>query len=1165
MRLKRVRVFGFKTFADRTEVNLEGNIVAVVGPNGCGKSNLVDAILWGLGEGNARQLRAQTGQDVIFNGSSKRKAVGLAEVTLIFDNEDGALPVATSEVSITRRLTRGGDTEYSINRQSCRLRDVYELLADSGLGRSGYSIVGQKEIDSALSASADDRRGWIDEAAGVQRYRARKIESLRRLSAAQDHLSRVADIVREIDSQREPLRVEAERAHRFKQLQETLREVEVGLLVTEAAATVTELAELEARLAAAAHTAVAESARAEALEAEADRISARALEVEGRIAQLRAAHQAAVIGQGKAESALALAEQKLASLNAEQENLAESGALLEARKEVAQREVATAQEERTAATEAVRALREELGGAGEEAARLRAQLSAAELALTEARQQEQRRLKQVAEREHAGSRVAALDRELEGIRQTIPDLDAAIAEADAELQTSETGSTTAQAKIQDWERQRKEVQTAEERDAKSVRDALGQKAALEGRRRGIESTIDAHEGLTQGSRAVMEAAERGILRGSYVPVGQAIEADRDLALAIETGLGGAANDLIVPTDADAKEAIAWLKEHRAGRATFQPIPLMRPFEPSYELNRLMGERGVQGRASELVSCDPRHRPVIDSLLGRVVIVDEIDTALRLAKTHGWSRMVTLEGEVVHSGGAVTGGQAARQGYGLVQRKADLAELNEELAKIAKTVGEFERRSRDRQTKLDELARLVREELNAGKEAAIELEERRKFLRSLQDERRTTQKELERLEREKAGLLGGETAEIAALDLPTLEANRDEILKKVAAHSADADVAEARLREADTAAERARTAATAAEKRLEHVLWEEKARQRKAENLAPLRDELRAEIATSQEDLAAAKEAQQLAERDIKTENQSLSELRDAILEKTLEARKCRETVASLNAAQHQTEIQRARAESRRGVTFARLLEDYGLGEEESLRMAPGVVVPEDAAGTVNRLRRDLRSMGDVNLGAIDAYERLRVRFEELSAQVEDINGGIREVRASISELDKLTRDRFLTTFAAVQVAFSEVTQKLFGGGSGELTLTEPENLLESGIALDVTLPGKKRQPLALLSGGERSLCATAFLFSLLRVKPSPLVVLDEVDAPLDGRNVERFAAMLQEFSLNTQFIVITHNPTTIEAAPVWLGVTMQEPGISTLVPARLKDAREMIGGEPATG
>lgn len=1149
MRLKRVRIFGFKTFADRTDVNLGGGVIAVVGPNGCGKSNLVDAILWGLGEGNARQLRAQTGQDVIFSGASNRKPVGFAEVTLIFDNEDGGLPIDSLEVSITRKLTRSGDSEYSINKRSCRLRDVHDLLSDSGLGRAGYSIVGQKEIDQALAASAEDRRAWVDEAAGVQRYRTRKLESQRRLMGAQQHLQRVSDILSELEAQREPLRAEAEVAARYKSALFSLREVESGLLMKEIYAAHHEMVDLERRIEESMRITREEGERAARLEHQFREGEQKLLTLEGEVEVVRRHLSEQLSSVERAQAEIRLSEERLRSLDQLEQNLDTGDGKARIEQAQAERDALAAEVE--AERTALAKITEEAAGAGQLARELTAQLKSVEQRLTRARQLQSENLKRQADLAHRAERSKDARRELEGIQKSEPEIDEAVEQAKAEVEALEAKLKDARDRIKLLEADVQRLRQEEDRDAQDTRKALAERSSLEGRIRGIEATIDAHEGLNQGARSVLEARERGQLKASYVPVGEAIEVPTEYALAIDIALGGSSNDLIVEHDSDAKAAIAYLKEHRLGRATFQPIPLMRPFEPSYELKKLLNEKGVVGRASELVDCKGSYRPVVDSLLGRVLIVEHLDAALRLAKTTGWSRMVTLDGEVVHSSGAVTGGTTARQSFGLVQRKAELLRLQETLAEHTKLVNEAETRTRNRSKSRAATDLSIKEQRDILDEIGSQAQEARAYFQTLHDEQLGMQRARLRLENELGKLQEEEPAEIEQVDVAAIELERDEILKALAAGSADAEQAETRLREAGQRVQQAESRFQAGDRRLKVVIDDETNREKRLAHIGPEREKFKNEIASFEQKLQHVREAKAKSESRVAALASAREECQAEQRKLSEEIRTARQNSTAVGDAVHQAELGRARADAKRAAASSRLMEEYGLSEEEALEEAPRVEVPPDAAIVTARLRRDLKAMGDVNLGSIDAFERLTVRFDELEAQRADVVNGIEQIHAGILELDKLTRERFMTTFAKVQAEFADLVNRLFGGGEGKLSLTNAESVLETGLDIEVQLPGKKKQRLELLSGGERALCASAFLFSLLKVKPSPLVVLDEVDAPLDGRNVERFNEILHEFSENTQFIVITHNPTTIQAAPIWLGVTMMEPGVSTLAPVQL--------------
>ena len=1150
MRLKRVRIFGFKTFAEKAEFDIDGGLVAVVGPNGCGKSNLVDAILWGLGEGSAKHLRAQTGADVIFNGSSKRKTLGFAEVVLLFDNEDGSLPIDTPEVTISRKINRSGESDYRINHRPCRQRDIYELLADSGLGRSGYAIVGQKEIDQALSASAEDRRAWVDEAAGVQRYRARKQESQRRLDAARQHLQRVGDVIRELENQREPLREEAEVAKRYRSVTETLRTVEVSLLVKELSTAANDVTSLAAQIDSAINTSREEVKRAERAEEKAQRNSVQLGELEQQIEALWAVQQGGLMAYERAESDLKLAQQKLTSLSDSELALGQEADHIKQRVEDAIAELETLKMEVAEEEGALERLRIECGGAGEEAKELAKLAAEIEKELEHARSLHTKRLKLEAEHAHRQERIRQAKREMDGIDSSLPELEGAVKDAQAVMESQAEALRAAQEKIQSLEIKLQDLRETDDAEAADMRTLLAEKASLEGRIKVIEATIDSHEGLAQGSKAVLDAAQKKDLRGEYVPVGQAIETDKEYALAIETVLGAGVNDLIVRTEREAKEAIEWLKENKAGRATFQALPLMREPHLSGELKQLLKEESVVGRASELVRCDDEYRPVIESLLGRVLVVNEINAALKLAKTQGWTRMVTLEGEVVHSSGAVTGGRTAKASYGLVQRKADLAEMHTNLAKVLKRHEHAEKQAADRVKVRERLTGDIHEARKAQTSAMTEAEEAREFHHTLNEELQTAHRSKSRIEHELEALISVATEEIEEVDLAAVEGKRDDVLRALAAKSTDAETAETRLRDSESRFRQAQIRLEGGEKRLAAAHESEHHRQRRLTALGPERERLQNDIRNLEKQRAKADLERETSESKM----EGLKHRKQVLVEESHqygeESRESRANAVTITESIHRSELARARAESKRAVAAERLIEEYGITEEDALSQEQQEV-PADAAALVSKLRKELKAMGPVNIGAIEAFERLTERFEELSAQQQDIQGGIDQVLSSISEMDKLTREKFVETFELVQAAFTDLFARLFGGGEGNLSLTDPNAVLETGIDIEVTLPGKKRQRLELLSGGERALCACAFLFALLKVKPSPLVVLDEVDAPLDGRNVERFVQLLRDFMSITQFIVVTHNPTTIESAPVWLGVTMQEPGVSTLAPMRV--------------
>jgi chromosome segregation protein len=1145
MKLKSVRIFGFKTFADKTQLDLQGEIAAIVGPNGCGKSNIVDAIQWGLGEANARQLRAQTSQEVIFSGSQGRKPVGMAEVTLLFDNEDGQLPIETPEVAITRRLTRNGESSYLINKRPCRLRDVSDLLADSGLGRAGYAIVSQSEIDQALAASPTQRRGWVDEAAGVMRYRVRRQESLRRLESAAGNLAQVANVMAELESQRGPLEREAEEARRCRAARASLREIEVSLLSHEAAeadAALAEAARRAAELEEALTQAEAAAAEAEKSLADDEALIARCAAQRER---LRKAREDVALQAEQASGALKVAHSRLEGLAGLAETLTEEADGHEERQAQAKLDLEQAKTEVEAAAEALAEVERSSGSSEAEIKEMRTRLNDVDARLAAAKKAAAQRQRRELQRENQAERRVQVQEELAGLDESLPEIAAALKDSADQLAELEAKLEAAKAALAEVESERRSLIEKARGAEQGSRQAREQLASLEGRRSGLLATIEAYEGLAQGPRAVMGAVAEGLLEDVYTPVAEAISAPAELALAIETALGGAAGDLITPDDRAAKDAIEVLKRGRLGRATFQPLSLMRRSSVSEDLWRLEQEPGVVGIASNLVECRDEHRPVIESLLGRVLIVEDLDTALSLARTRGWSRLVTQGGEVVFSSGAVSGGQTRHQSVGLVQRKAELEAIEDRIDELKRQVSS----ASGLNGKMDDLMAALEARAEAGRQARAEAEEELGELKSwrkgLEHELTTGERSRIRLQREAAEMEDPDAELPEAPDIAAIEAERDTLIQEAAAHSADAQQTRLRLTERAEALRKAKGRLAEAERRLERGGESESARQERLQTLEQdralqhraihdseaLLEKLTAELAHRQKEMELAGAAEAILLRRRQTATVGLGETRQKIVR--------------LGEDRHQNELRRARAEGKRAASEQRLLEEYGLALEEAA--AEAKPLEEGADRLAARLRKEIKDMGEVNLGAIDAFDRLASRLDELTQQTDDIQAGMDEIHAGIRELDAKTKDRFRDAFQNLQREFKAIFESIFEGGAAELELTDPDAILDSGVEIQVTLPGKRRQRLALLSGGERALSALAFLFSLLRIKPSPLVILDEVDAPLDGRNVERCIHLLRQFTDSTQFIMVTHNPTTIAAADVWFGVTMQG-GVSTLIP-----------------
>lgn len=1150
MKLKTIRIYGFKSFADRVELDVDGDLVAVVGSNGCGKSNIVDAIIWALGELNPRTVRAAQSTDVIFAGSARRKPLGYAEVSLVFDNEDGALPMPTSEVVVTRRLTRDGQSDYFINRHPVRLKDIHELFADSGLGRTGYAIVNQSDIDAALSATPIERRIWIDEAAGVQKYRVRKADALKRLDSAVRHLERVNDVIAEIERQREPLREQAEKARRYKELLGSLREVESAVLIKEASDLAQRIRELEENMRA--RRAQAEEMRREAKDADeaAETLTKQAAELDVKLESLRSETQKAISVSEKAQSRKALLEQRLASLfeieqdadRLRQEHEAHlvrlNEAVNQARRDCeAEHAAATILQQAIAELEA--SIRTHLD-----------QLELAESQLAIAREQEVQKVKNTATREEAAQRLQALRAEEQSLMSALAFAEKSLEEAaraarDAQLEEQTLSSEAAVAS-----QRLRELQEAIDELEEQRRTLLAQQAALGARTETITTALENNETLPLGARAVLNAAQEGKLQGAFLPLGRAIQTPPHLSAAIEAALAASVGDLITPTAAHANHAIQWLKQQRAGRATFLPLDLVKP---RAERPHVPSRPGVLGIAADHIQVAPEHRAVVEALLGGVIITETLDIAIEVARqARGFRKIVSLDGEVVFPNGAVTGGAHHTDRAGPIRLAAELEELRARARELARSEEECERAIAERTGEKEAIERASEEataRLNTARERTISADkdrvlaqERRNAAQEAFARLRTTQEELRRR--------AEQPIEQSEYDVAALETKRNHLLEQLSAARADLEQAKRALTQTEERYQRASERLTAAEAELEQVI----ASGSPAERLQSIEQErclLREELIRVEAEVSESARACEVAEAALQDAAKRRHDLQTEAHNQSRRANHLREQARALEDAAYQDDIQRARHETKRAGTLARLLEEYGVDEADAERQAHIVSVPEDAEKLTRTLRREIRALGEVNVGAIEAWEALSERYEVLARERGDILESKAELDESVAELDRLTRGAFRETFDKVREAFAETFTRLFGGGEANLLLTDESNLLESGVDLEVVVPGKKRQRLELLSGGERALTACAFLFALLKVKPSPLVVLDELDAPLDGRNVERYVELIRDYMKTTQFLVITHNVTTIAAAPVWFGVTMQD-GVTAVLPYKPK-------------
>lgn len=1188
MYLKRVEMFGFKSFAEKTVLELGPGITAVVGPNGAGKSNVSDAIRWVLGESSARQLRGVRMEDIIFGGSDSRRPLGYAQVSITLDNADGLLPVDAAEVMVSRRVDRAGDSEYFINQVQCRQKDVVDLFMDTGVGRDTYALVGQGKVDEILSSRPEDRRALFEEAAGIVRYKTRKKEAQRRLTETEQNLERLGDVMTELQGQIESLAGEAAAARQYQQLHAEWVDLEIALLATRLAGVQgqaqtqdaanrqhrQQLADLEQSL----------SAAEESLEAA--RQLAGALELEAESKQRQLLEITSALQQAEAEAALARQREENAAV--EEQRLSAEAADLTGRHTAAEEQYRTAGRQRASLAAELTEARAQLEAAQAGHGAAEAEVAAAEETLeTEKDQvvallQEAARLRSAAEAARRAAEEAGRRQDRVGAgRQALEDeLAAQTAALAAERQALADGRAEQTAARAQLDAARTARAGALDRAAQIDQEA----AQLRGRLQGARGRLDVlqemqreFEGFQKGPRAVLQARAQGrdFAAGIVGAVAELIRTERRYERALEVALGGAIQDIVTTSDQAAKAAIAFLKERRAGRATFLPLNTIRARGlPAAEAEELGQRPGVLGIAADLVECEPQVRPAIVHLLGRVPVTADLDAALALGRATGFRyKIVTLEGELVHPGGALTGGAAgSERGGGLLARERERQELSRQVEELAGALKELEARSRAERAAADRLEQDLAAQSEKLEELGLHLARRQSEVGRLEGEQDRLQQALAALEQQvadtraeadaalaEAERLVGQEAELqrrrAAAEAAVARLQDDLRRRQGHREGVARDLADLRIRvvtleqeEKSCAAEEQRLAGTLAE--LAAALGRNKAAQERVEQA---RAETQQALAQAEEAARAAQQQRQALDEEGRGLQARRLEVQGAANQREREIRQGRRTGTQIQEALAQGEAAAARLQVEEEHLCERLHQEFAATPESVRDRVLDTAAVASARARAADLKAEKEALGPVNLGAIEAHQKALERQRFFAEQRADLEEAKTALYRAIDELDRRIRTRFKESFEQVRQVFKEVFRSIFDGGRADLVLVDEDNLLETGVEILAQPPGKKLQSLELLSGGERAMTAIALLFAFLKVRPSPFVVLDEVEAALDEANVERFGRFLAEFAREIQFIVITHQRGTMEVADALYGVTMEGTGVSRLVSVRLGD------------
>lgn len=1187
MKLKKLELYGFKSFAQRTEIVFDEGITGIVGPNGSGKSNIGDAVRWVLGEQSAKTLRGASMSDVIFNGTQKRKPLSYCEVSLVFDNDDHALAMEAAEVMVTRRVYRNGESEYYLNRTACRLKDVVDLFRDTGIGKEGYSIIGQGRIDEILSRKSEDRRQVFEEAAGIVKFKARKEEADKKLQRTLENLERVDDILDELTKRLKPLEEQSRNARVYLELSTELKDLDLNLFLIRSDRARARLSELESELLTV-QTILADT------ESNLTDKTTRRDETQNRIDQLEEAITKARTELMECAEHVHESQKKISALQSRRETRSENRQRIVREQEEAQERLAEIEKDHVriqADVEKQHSLiadAEQILRATQEAAeKAQAKEKEADAALEAQKAAVIDQMNRLSDVRNDKTRLNTMQAQMETRLTEIEESSGALQEQEAALREALT-AVEKQLETENQHQQQCQEKLAQARQASDEADAAyaNLRADVEKQSADMQAAASRHNVLTEMTRdmegynmavrrAMTYAKQRG-LTGVKGVLAQLMTVPQAYETAIDMALGAAQQNIVTDTEETAKELINYLRQNRLGRATFLPMSAIRGKTLYGNERNALKLPGCLGVASELVQCAPEYRGIVENLLGRTVIADNLDHGIPImrAGNHAF-RLVTLEGDVMHSGGSMTGGSVQSKVSNLLSRERELKELTAKLqtgrAELDKCRQELTQRQQTAQEKRQKVSDAVnalhQQEIAVAREQARresvsadlnthlqrmqETEQARVQLhQSLEDIRQ----QLETIEHQRTGAQGDQSA----MEQKTIEM-QNALVKARAEASAENDRLMVRtlqlsdLRHGLSDLERDEAHA---QQDQAQILREQERREQLLHEMDELdaidENDMKREEAESarrqKEQLRQESAAQAIEQR----RSQAQSDLRDILSD----MENLHEAYNRDSEKLHKTELAKARIEGDQKNLQNRIWDTYKLtyaGAEE-FRRTPFDEKESDCRAA--ELQGQIRALGTVNVGAVEEYAETKARVDDLTAQQQDLKRAEMDLRELIERLLIQMRSTFVENFSKMQGYFAETFTRLFGGGHAELKLMDPDDPLNCGIEVNAQPPGKKLQLLSLLSGGERALTAIAILFAMLKLKPTPFCILDEIEAALDDANIGYYADYLKEYSKGTQFIVVTHRKGTMERCNSLFGVAMEEQGVSRMVSVSLQDYQE---------
>lgn len=1190
MYLKRIETIGFKSFADKTVVEFEKGVTAVVGPNGSGKSNISDAIRWVLGEQSAKSLRGAKMEDIIFAGTSSRKPLNFAEVTLVLDNSCRSLPIDYEEVSITRRVYRTGDGEYLINKQKVRLKDVIDLIMDTGIGHDSLSIISQDKVKAIVEARVEERRTIIEEAAGVLKYKMRKKEATRKLESTSDNLNRVQDIIFEIEDQVEPLRKQADQAQKYLLLKQECSDSEISVLAYDIKTLNDQLARSKKERKNVEFEQVSIQTKILTDERRRDELKQQKQGKEESLEQLQTdlVDTSECIQRLQGQRDVLRERHKNASFN--KEELATQQSQLKERLEKSRLEISDAKAQQLKTKASLEDRQSQLMKVSDEYQHLEENLK------SQLESTRESYFKDVNQLSSVKNQYLTINQQIERSENIISRLDEDEEKIKLERETLQEEQSNFQKKYGDFETTLKEKRDQyqslhkehqqqlkqSEMETNRYRQLTHQLDKLVNRLQWLEDAQKDFSGFNEGVKKVLKAREQNQIKGIEGAVAELVSIPKNLELAMDVVLGPVMQQIVTTTDDDAKRAIDFLKRNHAGRATFLPLNVIKSrLLPMDVMNRIKANQEVVGVASELVSYDLRYRQIIENILGSIIVTKDLNVAKNLAKQLNYRyRIVTLEGDVINAGGAMTGGAVKRQGSSLLRQKNEIEDCRQQIASLEEeveksrqlqeqwkhTVKETERDLQKVQVEGERLKDKMAE-VNQQK-LAFEYREKSQLEREkmIEDERTEYKHELaqsvqknHQLAEQRLVLENQIEAKKAKLEALEQQLEQQEELKSQLLHQmTELKVEVAKLETAwhnETATfERLKEEGHQVELQLQELLDKiEESEQTLSGN-----DD---EVIQLEEDLVKNQEKREEILSQIQSERMELTQVSQELEVLEREVRESHKVQQQMSESLKQLDVAIGKIDVEMDILIHKLEDEYQMTFDHANENYPLKGSIDEIKNRIRTIKNQMASLGEINLGAIQEYERVRERYEFLTTQRDDLIEAKATLEETISEMDQEMTLKFKETFDAVREHYIEIFKKLFGGGTADLVLTDPYDLLNTGVEIVAQPPGTKLKTSNLLSGGQKALTSIALLFAILRVRTVPFCVLDEVEAALDEANVARYANYLKAFSKETQFIVITHRKGTMEKADVLYGVTMQERGVTKLVSVRMENVSDYMDDE----